>query len=968
MRKIFVALIFTLISAATYAQGRVELTVIDAATNQGVAGAVVDLTLADDDSYSRQAISGYAGKTSVSNVKNGTYKLSISFIGYETLVQEVTISANSRKLGSFTIKEESTKLETVRVEAQAIRASTKGDTVSYNASAFKVANDADVEGLLKKMPGITVNNGSVEAQGETIKKIFVDGKEFFGEDVSTALNSLPAQTVKSVEVFNKLSDNAEFSGMDDGEGYKAINIVTHENMRQGVFGKLYAGYGYQPETDDITSHHKYNIGGNVNYFNGSSRLSVIGMLNNINQQNFSFEDIVGVNGGQMGRGSGVGRYMVRPQNGVANVGSIGLNYSNAWGEKEKVKLQGSYFFNNTATENLSELIKWYEAPLADLGTLEERGYTDNSNNNHRLNLRFDWRISQTQSLMSRTSLSFQGFDRFSTTGGRQWGATEQDIINLVDSKNQGGSDGLRFNEFLQYRVLLGKPGRLLTVDGRVNYRSREGDYRSHSVEQTLPTYDDAGEITGYEPLLRHISTGSDSRDVSVGASMTYAEPLSKVSAITLRYAWNMDDQKSDKQTMNFGADSNYINGVLDEKLSSDYESNYQRHSVGPGFRYSKERNTFIFNVNYQYSALEGKFITPKAEPINRKFNDFTYFMMGNFNITKQHSIRLFVMSNTENPDVDQLQDILNIQNAQYVSRGNENLDPSYSHRINFHYNYTNLQKGRTFMWMFSFQSTSDYIASDIYTGANIPQDVLNELDTTPTQYSTYRNADGFLSLRTHISYGLPINPIKCNLNLMGGVNYNEAPSYINGEKNMASNIGYDLRAVLSSNISENIDFTFSWNGTYSQAKNSLAARQGKNEYFNHSANGSLKAVFWKGFTFTASATYVQNIGYTNDYNDQYTLCNAYIGKKLFKNQLGEVMIGVNDIFDQNTSFARTTGSGFTQNSWNSVIGRYFTVQFNYNLRIFGKKGSREITDYEGMAPMGGGRGRGGMHGGMGPRF
>ena len=965
MRKLFLTLLFAVMAVVSYAQ-KVELTVVDAVTKEGIAGAVVDLTEVGKAENSKQAISAYAGKTTLQGVKSGTYTLTIQFIGYETLSQEVNVSSKSRQLGTFELKEEATKLETVTLEVQAIRASTKGDTVSYNASSFKVASDADVEGLLKKMPGITVNNGTVEAQGETIKKIFVDGKEFFGEDVATALNSLPAETVKSVEVFNKLSDNAEFSGMDDGEGYKAINIVTHETMRQGVFGKLYAGYGYQPKTDDITSHHKYNIGGNVNYFHGTSRLSVIGMLNNINQQNFLFEDIVGVNGGQMGRGSGMGGLMVRPQNGVAKVGSIGLNYTKSWGEDDKVKLQGSYFFNDTNTENLSELTKWYEAPLAHLGTLDERGTSDNSNNNHRLNLRFDWRISRTQSLMSRTSLSFQGYNRLNATDGTQIG---DDLYNIISSGSKGASDGIRFNEFLQYRILLGKPGRLLTVDGRVNYRGRESDYRSHSVAETLPTFDDAGEVTGYEPLMRYISTDNNARDLNLAASMTYAEPLSRVSALTFRYAWNYNDQKSDKATMNYGADESYNNGVLDPALSSNIVSGYHKHNFGPGFRYSKERNTFIFNVNYQYSTLDGKFITPEADPIKRKFNDFTYFMMGNFNITKEHSIRMFVSSYTENPDVDDLQEILDIRDMQNVSRGNGDLDPSYSHRINFHYNYTNLTKGRTFMWMFSFQSTQDYITSDIYTGSNIPEEIVTELGSTPTQYSTFRNADGFLSLRTHISYGFPINPIKCNLNLMGGVNYNKAPSYINNEKNMASNVGYDARVVLGSNISENIDFTLSWNGTYSQAKNSLASRQGKNEYFNHSANGSLKAVFWKGITFTASATYVQNIGYTNDYNDQYTLCNAYIGKKLFKNNLGEVMVGVNDIFNQNTSFARTTGAGFTQNAWNSVIGRYFTVQFNYNLRVFGKKGSREITDYEGMAPQGGGRGgHGGMHGGMGPRF
>ena len=239
-----------------------------------------------------------------------------------------------------------------------MRASQKGDTLSYNAGAFKVASDADVEGLLKKMPGITVSNGTVEAQGEEVKKVFVDGKEFFGEDVTTAIQSLPAEAVDRIEVYNKLSDNAEFSGMDDGEGYKAINIVTHRNMRQGQFGKMYAGYGYDFESGTETRS-KYLAGGNVNIFSGDSRLSVIGLFNNVNQQNFSFEDILGVTG-NTGGGRGVGQYMMRPQSGVATVNAIGLNYSDTWGKRDQVTFQGSYFFNDTRTKNLSTRERWSE--------------------------------------------------------------------------------------------------------------------------------------------------------------------------------------------------------------------------------------------------------------------------------------------------------------------------------------------------------------------------------------------------------------------------------------------------------------------------------------------------------------------------------------------------------------------------------------------------------------------------------
>ena len=942
MKRFLTTLFITCLAAAVYAQnGKVTMTVVDSQTKEGVAGAVIEFKLSDGSADPKYYTSGFNGKADIAGLKSGEYDLTISFLGYDDLAQKITVTASTKDLGTFELTQSTTKIETVVKEVQSIRTSQKGDTVSYNAEAFKVANDADMEGLLKKMPGITITNGTVEAQGETVQKIFVDGKEFFGEDVATALNSLPAQAVKSVEVYNKLSDNAEFSGMDDGEGYKAINIVTHETMRQGFFGKLYAGYGYQPETDEITNSNKYILGGNVNMFHGSSRVSLIGLLNNINQQNFSFEDILDVSGstGGMGggMGGGVGQYMVRPQSGVANVGSIGVNYSDSWGEDEKVKLQASYFFNRTRTRNLSQTTKWYEAPLEDLGTLEQEGRSDNLNYNNRLNARVDWRIAENHSMMSRTNLSFQTYDPFSVTNGLQYG---DNLYNIIANGNDANRGGFNLNEFIQYRVKLGKAGRLLTADFRLGMRDNNNDSKSYSNQQTI----DNGDGT-YSPLLRHLKVETESDNTDLAGSLTYAEPVSKHSQVTLSYRLDYSGQQRDKQTYNYGTDDTYTNGTLDQQLSNMYKSDYTTHRVGPGFRFSKEKNTVVVNLNYQYSTLNGRVEAVNTQPVKRNYNNFTYFLMGNFNINPQNSIRLFVMSSTNEPRITQLQNLLDISDMQYVSRGNENLNPAYSHRINFHYNNTNLEKGRTFMWMFSFQSTQDYISSSMYTGDNIPQQVVDEVGARPIQYSTYDNVDGYMSLRTHISYGLPINPIKCNLNMMAGVTYSKVPSLVNGERNMASNMGYDANVVLGSNISENVDFTLAWNGTYNVANNSLASGGSRNEYFNHRATGSLKTVFWKGFTFTVSASYVQYVGFTNDYNDSYTLCNAYIGKKVFRNQLGEIMVGVNDIFNQNTAFTRTTGSGYTQNAWNSVIGRYFTVQFNYNLRVFGKRGSRVLSDY-----------------------
>ena len=248
MKRLLLSTLFTLFAVAAFAQkGTVTGTVVDAETGETVAGAVLEFAPAAAPDKKQYSTSGFKGAVSIPSLAYGEYKLVVSFLGYNNAETIFKVSAAKQDIGKIELRP-GVQIETVVKEAKALRTSQKGDTVSYNAGAFKVTDDADVEGLLKKMPGITVSDGTVEAQGESVKKIFVDGKEFFGEDVTTAIKSLPAQAVDRIEVYNKLSDAAEFSGMDDGEGYKALNIVTHANMRQGQFGKLYAGYGYDADT------------------------------------------------------------------------------------------------------------------------------------------------------------------------------------------------------------------------------------------------------------------------------------------------------------------------------------------------------------------------------------------------------------------------------------------------------------------------------------------------------------------------------------------------------------------------------------------------------------------------------------------------------------------------------------------------------------------------------------------------
>lgn len=987
MKKILLTFFSALFAVAAFAQnGSVKGTVVNADTGEEVVGAVLIVSPVKDPSAQKGFTSGYKGSVSIPSLAYGEYSLSVSFIGYQNYDTTFRVAAPRVDLGTVKLKP-GVQIETVVKEVKALRTSQKGDTVSYNAGAFKVTNDADVEGLLKKMPGITVIDGVVETQGEEVKKVFVDGKEFFGEDVTTAIKSLPAEAVDRIEVYNKLSDAAEFSGMDDGEGYKAINIVTRPGMRQGLFGKLYAGVGYDAESEtQDKDRFKYLAGGNVNLFHGDSRVSLIGLFNNVNQQNFSFEDILGVTGGGGGRRGGVGQYMVRPQAGVATVNALGVNYSDTWGKRDQVKIEGSYFFNNTNTANRSTVDKWYEAPMSP-DTLMTRGYSDTEGYNHRFNARLEWKISENQNLMIRPRFSYQINDPWSQTTGWQFGAPESGgsgysyTDNYSDSRNYGYNLGTS----AVYRAKLGKDGRTLTVDGSFSYSDRKNNSTSWSNVQEISSIRPGvgSDPFAWDPAayttLRYLRSLAPSSSYSLRGNVTYTEPVAKYAQVSLQYRMSYNSQERDKSSYVTGDDFSIAGLTPDPLLSNSYESGYLTQSVGPGFRFSKERNTFVANVYYQRSALDGQIVQENSEKIKHSYDNVTYFMMGQLNINRENSLRLFVSSYTDSPSVTALQSVYDVSDAQNISRGNPDLNPNYSHRVDFHYTNSNVEKGRTFMWMFGMNATQDYVATHLVQNPGT-MNIAGET-YTPNYYSTQVNLDGYWNLRTNLSYGFPIGFLKSNFNVMAGVSYSVAPSMLggtvdatgtilDGERNDTRNLGYNFRAVLGSNISENVDFTFSWNGNYNEATNSLNTSNSKNRYFNHRAQGSMKFILPLGFTLTGSASYTQYVGYTNDYEEDYLLCNVWLGKKVFKNQRGEILIGVNDLFNQNTAFARSTGSGWTQNSTNSVIGRYYMVQFTFNLRHFGKKGSQNINDYEGMGGPARRMGPGGPppppHG-MGPR-
>ena len=1030
MKRLPLLLFFILCSMGAMAQERAKVIfyLLDEQTKQPLQGAVVEVASKKepaDKSYYTAGRGGYMEFVA----PMGEYSITASFIGHADKKFICNANAPTTNLGKVYMRESATKIDAVVKEVHQFRTTQNADTLIYNASAFKTTKDAEAEKLLSKMPGVVVEEGKVEVQGEQVKKVFVDGDEFFGDDVTMAIKTIPAEIVDKVEVFDKLSDEAEFSGIDDGDSYKAINFVTKKSMRNGQFGKVYGGLGWQPEGDKVSFNPKYLVGGNINSFHNKQRVSLIGLFNNINQQNFSFEDLLGVSSsGRGGRGAS-NQFMVRPQPGVALVNAVGVNYNGVWGRRKNVKFQGSYFFNNTDTRNNSERTTWYESP-APFGTLYSLAESRKINNNHRLNARIDWKISRIQQLTSRTTVSYQGHHPTTRTEGYSNNDTDLDTVGMegislrslaYNAKlSENRMRGVNANEFLQYRLRLGAPGRTMTVTARAGYRDNRAlrhimENNAKAIPFGYPLYESLyNEYFGgakswhemvenpqlFDPIYEYISVPTYTYNLRGG--INYNEPIARNWTLTAQYNVTYRNQSKVQEACYTDADFVADPNRPIEALSINSSTNTLTHRIGPGIRYSKKRNTFVMRVLYENLSRNGRFENGAnvSSLVEKQYHSVQYHTMFRYAFNKQNSLRIQFRSNSDAPSVSQLHNIFDVASPNNISVGNSNLSPEYSHSGSIRYILSLADKGQTFMAMIRGEYYQNAISSstlynakgwalpDEMNGISIPKDE-NGKPYRPTQITSYENISGMWSVRANVSYGVPLSFMKCNLNMTANVQYAVTPSavYDAGASptellenvaahkfsiNKANNIGYTFRLALGSNISENIDFTVSWRGTYNQAWNSLAKVDNGdnvvNSYFRHTASASVKWIFGPGFTLTANAAYHQYLGFSNSYNEQYVLCNLYLGKQLFKSRRGEVLIGVNDIFNQNKAFNRSMGSGYTRNVMNSTVGRYVMVQFVYNLRHFGKNASRNMADYEGMdrkptrTPLGGmnnmSRGRG----------
>ena len=888
---------------------------VDSRSGEPLVGSVVQVISVRDTTQRHYATTAVGtGAFAVENLTPQSYRIEYTYLGYQKLSQTVVLKEENRNLGRVRLSSETIDLEAVQVTGNAVRASQRGDTTDFNADAYKVSQDATTEDLLKKLPGVTVENGTVKTQGEDVKRILVDGKPFFGDDPTIAIKNLPADAISRIEVYDRMSDQAQLTGFDDGNSEKTLNIVTKEDRRMGQFGRLHGGIGQDVQEKIGEGDVRYSGGGNVNLFRGDRRISIIGMSNNVNQRQFAEEDLVSASGGGRRGGAYFGG---GGGSGVANTTAVGLNYGDTWGKK--LELTGSYFINISSNDAYSERLRQYIAGRDSMKRYNSTSNSATNNYNHRFNLRLEYKLNDNMSLLYTPRLSFQDRSSESSSNSAMQG------YNSADSKNTSKNNAYNFRNELLWRQKLSKPGRTFSAELRYNVNnSKSESSRNSTTASTVDT------------LILDQRSNNPTDNWSGSARLIYTEPVSTNGLVQLNYDVNYSYGESNKKTYN--ADSiTLLYTNLDSLYSNIYDNDYLTQRLGITYRYHTDKMNAMVGVNGETSTLDGRQVLPVKPSVYKQFYRVLPNAMFEYKFTRQDALRVFYRSSTNAPSITQLQGVLDNTDPLFISSGDPNLQQTFSNNIFARFNKTTLESGLTFFSMLGYSNTSNAISNNTITNYSSRDTiVLSPIGDTVrlspgAQFSSPVNVDGSWQTWAHVNFGLPLTFIKSNLNLSLRGSYNNNPGFVNGEKNIAKTYSLNQGVVLGSNISERLDFTLSYNFTYNNTRNTLQSRS-NNVYFQQVASGRIYAELWQGIAPQIVANYSLYSGLSEDYNQEYLRVDASIGKKFLKNNQAELRLTVYDVLNQNKNVNRSITPSYIEDATSNVLTRYFLVTFIYRLK------------------------------------
>ncbi len=803
----------------------------------------------------------------------------------------------------------------VHVET-ATRSRHQGDTLIHNAAAYQVMQGADSETLISKMAGFVVSDSGVEASGREVSKILLDGQEFFGNDVLTALRTIPADMVKQVEVINKLSDSAQLSGVDDGEGYTVINVVTKRSKDNStVAGRVYGSYGW-PDN--------YIAGGNLSRFADKGTLNVVGMSNNISKFNFSSSDILS---GASGLNEGSGKdFKVNPLSGISSVHSLGANYSDK-------KMNFTYFFSWIDNENQPENERFTMTSKPDrLQQTNSLKDQQTASMVHRFSGKVTFSPAKRHTLVFRPDFSFEQTDNtYNQKVAYRYIYTTKDPAFLRHVMYQSASDKMIFraSPSLTYRYAFkNKKKRTLSAQLKYSYYGSSSDSDTWQYkfkdENTLYALEDA-----YDAYIQR--KDYDARRHTASVQLTFTEPLTKRSSLSAQYFGSWSYASLDNVVF-----------VLDEK-TEEYEGSDRLSGVSTGefiqnrlvgrYKYARKKLNVTVGAIYQNTLYIGETRLPSFGYTSRNYSHFLYQLSANLPINQSHSLKLEAKSRTTNPNMGLLQDVVNMSSTSNVRTGNSALDPAYLNEVELRYVYTDKKNGSSLSFIADLTSSPNYFCDSLVIDSPDFEIMDGVKLGENNQFVKPVNLKGYYKFYTKASYTIPIPWIRCNFNVGAAVSLRQIPSMVNGTYVPVNKDWYQLGGGLDSNISKNIDFRVGYDARYTSNEYNGKYGLKQNNFYYHRVYAKLKWIFAGNFTFSTAAQYRNMVSLEKLYNDKILLCDVFIGKKFLPSKSLEVSLGVNDLFNQNVlHYSHSVNATSTSNGTTIGIGRYFSIQCVWNVR------------------------------------
>lgn len=935
--KCLLMLLMILFSPMAFAQQsgvNVTGSVVEQGSDTPIEQATVRLLNVKDSAMVRGVVSARNGSFTLKNVKKGSYLLHITFIGYDPLYQplQITGKKNPVNVGKLELSDGAIELGEAVVIGKAPEVTVRNDTVEYNADSYKVTEGSVLEDLLKKMPGVEVDSeGKITVNGKEVKKVMVDGKEFFSDDPKVASKNLPAKMIDKLQVLDKKSDMAQMTGFDDGEEETVINLTVKPGMKQGWFGNAYGGYG---------SKDRYEGNAMVNRFVNNDQITFMGGANNTN--NMGFSDLASTMFSGMGGGGGR-RGGFGAGSGITSSGNAGLNFSKEF-KPDKLTLGGNTRYSHSDNDARSKSDRQNILPGDSSSYDNSEAMSRTKSDNFGVDFRLEWKPDTMTLLIFRPSFSFSHSmnDNFSDATTLD---NERDTVNTNKSSNYSESNGYNLNASIDFSRKLNNKGRVFsaTLSGGNSDSYSDGMNRSDIVyfNQT-----DALKNSIIDQRSRYDNKGFNYR-----AYVSWVEPIGHNNFIQATYSISQRKQEALKNVYNQDADGIY--NVLDSAYSQSYRNNFisQRASLSFKSQRAKFNYTIGLNLDPSYSSSENFVGDTTLSKITRKVVNLSPMAQFNYMFDKRTNLRIMYNGRTSQPSMTQLQPVADISDPTNITIGNPDLNPRYTNNVFIRFQQFTPEKQRAFMIM----ANGSYIINDIVSYTSYNQE-------TGVKTTTYKNVNGNYSGNVRMMLNTPLKNKKFSINSMTMASFANSNGYINEEKNTNRNLILSERGGIDFRSSY-LDLGVNGNIRYNATSNSLQKENNQNT-FNYGAGGYTTIYLPLNFKIESDVNWSTNSGYGDGFKQNEVLWNASASKSFLKNNQGTLRFKIYDILQQRSNISRSITASYIQDSEYNTLGSYFMVHFIYRFSIF--KGGASASDVK--TPGRSGRGRGPMGPPPGHRF